>query len=128
LKVLIADDSSLLRERIGEMISEIEGVELIGQAGDAQAALEAIRRLKPHVAILDIRMPKGSGIRVLAQVKGEPSPPIVIMFTAFPYPQYRQKCLEAGADYFFDKASEFERLAGLLETLRDKMKVCLSPC
>jgi DNA-binding NarL/FixJ family response regulator len=128
LKVLIADDSALLRERIGDLISEIEGIELVGQAGDAQAAIEAIRRLRPHVAILDIRMPKGSGIGVLAQVKREPSPPIVIMLTAFPYPQYRQKCLEAGADYFFDKASEFERLAGLLETLRDKMKACLSPC
>jgi DNA-binding NarL/FixJ family response regulator len=122
LKVLIADDSALLRERIGDLICEIEGIELIGQAGDAQTAMEAIRQLRPHVAILDIRMPKGNGIRVLAQAKQAPSPPIVIMLTAFPYPQYREKCLEAGADYFFDKTTEFGCLVGLLEKLRDEMQ------
>jgi DNA-binding NarL/FixJ family response regulator len=122
LKVLIVDDSALLRERIAGLISEIKGVELAGQAGDAQAALESIRRLRPDVVLLDIRMPKGNGIGVLVQIKHEPFPPTVIMFTAFPYPQYRQKCLEAGADYFFDKATEFERVTSLLETLRDDME------
>jgi DNA-binding NarL/FixJ family response regulator len=122
LKVLIADDSALLRERMAGLISEIKGVELAGQAGDAQEALESIRRLRPDVVILDIRMPKGNGIGVLVQIKDEPSPPIVIMFTAFPYPQYRRKCLEAGADYFFDKATEFERVTNLLETLLTDME------
>jgi DNA-binding NarL/FixJ family response regulator len=122
LKVLIVDDSVLLRERIAGLISEIKGVELAGQAGDAEEAVECIRCLRPDVVILDIRMPKGNGIGVLVQIKHEPFPPIVIMFTAFPYPQYCRKCLEAGADYFFDKATEFERITSLLETLRDDME------
>jgi DNA-binding NarL/FixJ family response regulator len=122
LKVLIADDSVLLRERVAGLISEIEGVELAGQVGDAQEAVEAIRRLGPDVVILDIRMPKGNGMEVLQTIKRGPLPPVVIMFTAFPYPQYRQKCLEAGADYFFDKATEFECIADLLATLQGGME------
>jgi DNA-binding NarL/FixJ family response regulator len=119
MKVLIADDSALMRERLGALVAEIEGVELVGEAGSAKEALAGIRRLKPDVVILDIRMPGGNGIQVLQEIRKEPAArPIVIMLTAFPYPQYRQKCLEAGADYFFDKASEFDRVASLLKTLK----------
>jgi DNA-binding NarL/FixJ family response regulator len=122
MRVLIADDSALLRERIRGLISEIEGIELVAEAANAQAALEATRRLRPDVVILDIRMPEGNGMKVLARVKDEPSPPIVIMLTAFPYPQYRRKCMETGADYFFDKTTEFERVTSTLERLRGEIK------
>lgn len=50
---------------------------------------------------LDIRMPGGNGIRALEAVKPGDAPPVVIMLTAFAYPQYRAKCLAVGADYFF---------------------------
>jgi CheY-like chemotaxis protein len=68
------------------------------------------------VAILDIRMP-GGGLHVLEAVKGGESPPVVIMLTAFPYPQYRKRCLEAGAEHFLDKATEFDQIAVLLGRL-----------
>jgi DNA-binding NarL/FixJ family response regulator len=118
MKVFIADDSALMRQRLVSLLSEVEGVELVGQAGDAHEALEAIRRLKPDVAILDIRMPGGNGITVLEAVRAGEATPVVIMLTAFPYPQYRKKCLEAGADHFFDKATEFDSVLKALEQLR----------
>ena len=92
----------------------------MGQASDAPEALEAIGRLKPDVVILDIRMPGGNGIQVLEVIKGNEAAPVVIMLTAFPYPQYREKCLKAGADYFFDKASEFSRVPEVLKQLQAK--------
>jgi DNA-binding NarL/FixJ family response regulator len=115
--VIIADDSALVRERLVAMLSELEGVELVGQAGDARSALRAIQELEPHVAILDIRMPGGNGIQALQAVKDRDPTVRVIMLTAFPYPQYRQRCLEAGADYFFDKSAEFECVAQALAEL-----------
>ena len=121
MRVLIADDSTLVRERLVDLISEIEGVELVGQAGDGREALKAIARLKPDAVILDIRMPEGNGIQALEAIKkNSADSPIIIMLTAFPYPQYRQKCLAAGADYFFDKSTEFDRVTLVLEELRDK--------
>ena len=114
LKIFIAEDSTLVCQRLIDMFSELEGseaIELIGQAKDAQGALEAIRRLQPDVAILDICLAEGSGIQVLEAVKSNAPLPVVIMLTAFPYPQYRTRCLEAGADYFFDKLTEFDQVA-----------------
>jgi DNA-binding NarL/FixJ family response regulator len=120
LKVLIADDSNLVRERLAALVSEVEDAELVSQAGNAREAIEAIQRLKPDVAILDIRMPGDSGLQVLEVVKTDKAAPVVIVLTAFPYPQYRRKCLEAGAEYFFDKSSEFDRVAKVLEELQGK--------
>lgn len=118
LKVLIVDDSDLVRERLTALILELEAIELVGQAADAQEALEAIPRLRPDVVILDIRMPGGNGIQVLEAIKRNGAGSVVIMLTAFPYPQYRKKCLEAGAEYFFDKATEFERVGEVLQQLQ----------
>jgi DNA-binding NarL/FixJ family response regulator len=119
LKVFIADDSSLVRERLAALVSDLKGVELVGQAGDAYEALEAIQRLRPDVVILDIRMPGGNGIQMLEAIKKGAAPPVVIMLAAFPYPQYHKKCLEMGADYFFDKSAEFERVVQVLKRMRD---------
>ena len=52
-------------------------------------------------------------------IKAVEDGPVVIMLTAFPYPQHRRKCMEAGADYFLDKATEFGRVAEVLERLRN---------
>ncbi|MGA9351401.1 MAG: response regulator transcription factor [Anaerolineae bacterium] len=119
LKVFVADDSTLVRERLAELISEIEGVEVVGQAGDARQALEAIQHLRPDAVILDIRMPGNNGIQVLEAIKKSAAAPVVIVLTVFPYPQYRKKCLEAGAEYFFDKATEFEQVAEVLKKIQD---------
>jgi DNA-binding NarL/FixJ family response regulator len=118
LKVVIADDSALVRERLAVLVSDLENVELVGQASNAPEAIEIIQRLRPDVVILDIRMPGGNGIQVLEVIKANNEVvPLIIMLTAFPYPQYRKKCLEAGAEYFFDKATEFERVAQVVKQL-----------
>ena len=120
LKIFIAEDSTLVCQRLIDMFSELEdtgAIELIGRAGDAQGAIEAIRRLKPDGAILDICLAEGSGIQVLEAVKSNDPSPVVIMLTAFPYPQYRTRCLEAGADYFFDKLTEFDQVVEVVTAL-----------
>jgi two-component system response regulator DevR len=119
LKVFITDDSILVRERLVGLISELEAVELVGQAESASEAIEIIPRLRPDVVILDIRLPGGSGIEVLKALKQNVPAPIVIMLTAFPYRQFYEKCQEAGAEYFFDKASEFHCIVEVLKQLQD---------
>jgi DNA-binding NarL/FixJ family response regulator len=99
----IADDSGPVRERLIDLLSEVEGAEVIGQAANAGDAVEGVRRLKPHVLILDIQMPGGSGIDVLKEIKQESLAPVVLMLTNHASPQYRKKCLEWGADFFLDK-------------------------
>ena len=122
MKVFIADDSAVLRERLATMLADLLGIEIVGQAGEGFEATELIQKLKPDVVILDIRMPGGNGINVLKNIKKDEPAPTVIMLTAYPYPQYRKKCLEARADYFFDKSTEFNEVTKVLKQLIDESR------
>lgn len=117
MKIFIADDSAIVRERLITMFSEMEGIEVIGTAQRGNEAIECIQELKPDVVILDIRMPGGNGIDVLQSIKKENPDLMVIMLTNYPYPQYRKKCMKAGADYFFDKATEFKEVPKILKMM-----------
>jgi len=117
MRLFIADDSEVLRERLVDILSEIECIEIVGQEGDAIKVIAAIERLNPDLVILDIQMPGGNGISILETLKKMENPPKVIMFTNYPYLQYRRRCLEAGADFFFYKATEFEKLVDVIRKL-----------
>ncbi|HPL30594.1 MAG TPA: response regulator transcription factor [Anaerolineae bacterium] len=114
MRVYVVDDSALVRERLVALLLEVPGVDVVGTAESAEEAIAGIAMLRPDVAILDIRMPSGSGISVLEEVKKKEDAPIVMMLTNYPYPQYRKKCMDAGADYFFDKSSEFHKVTDVL--------------
>ena len=112
--VFIVDDSAVVRDRIAQMISSVPGVTVAGQADIAFEAIDALRRLRPACAVLDISMPGGSGMHVLETIKREQPALEVIMLTNFAQDQYRQKCLQLGADHFFDKTTEFEKVLDVL--------------
>ena len=117
LKLFIADDSEAILESLSALLVEIRGMEIIGHAHNANEAIELIKKSKPDVAILDIRMPGGSGTHVLETIKLFNEKILIIMLTAYPYPQYRQICEEMGAEYFFDKSTEFHRVQEVLTEL-----------
>ena len=116
-KVYVVDDSDFVRERVIEMLSDIEEVNIIGATGDPEEAMAEIRNLNPHAVILDIRMPGMSGIEVLRELKKDDPSPVVIILTNYPYPQYKKECTEAGADYFLNKSTEFNKIAKVLKGL-----------
>ena len=116
-RVYVVDDSDFVRERLIEMLSELEEVEIVGGTGDPQEALVAIGEMVPDAVILDIRLPGRSGVEVLRDLKKEEPSPVVIILTNYPYPQYRKECTEAGADYFLNKSTEFNKIAEVLKGL-----------
>ncbi len=122
MKVIIVDDSKILRERIISMLSTIPGVEIVAEAENSHEAMKYIEKLKPDVLILDIRMPNGNGIEVLKSIKQKKLSLIKIILTNYPLQQYKVKCFELGADYFFDKANEFEALKEVVEDLVNSEK------
>ena len=117
MRVLIADDSQIVVQRLVTTLAKLDGIEIVGHAETVAEAAEGVRNLRPDVVILDIRMPGGSGIDVLDGMKRDRVTPTVIVLTNYDYPQYRKKCLQSGASFFFDKSAEFEKVAQVLRGL-----------
>lgn len=117
INVFLVDDSVIIRQRLKRMLADVPEVQVIGEAGDAQEAMDAILRQKPDVVLLDIHLLNGSGIDVLQILKKAKPVPAVIILTNYPFPQYRQKCLEAGADFFFIKSTQFDQIVPALKQL-----------
>ena len=117
MRLFIADDSEHLRTRLIEILSEIPNVEIVGDADNFNDAVVGIESLNPDLVILDIRMPGGNGIIILEKIRKIKQPPLIIIFTNYPYLQYRKRCMDAGADFFFYKAIEFEELVNQISVL-----------
>jgi len=103
LKIVIAEDSKMLRELLQRTLAEIEGFVVVGAAADGVEAMRLARELKPHVLVLDIRMPLKDGIEVLKEIRAEDSSTVIVMYTSDLNPLTRTTCLEAGANFFLDK-------------------------
>jgi DNA-binding NarL/FixJ family response regulator len=117
MKVFVIDDSPLGRGRLHELLAEIPGISVVAQLDQASDLKEAIQASQPDVLILDIQLLRARGLEILEELKSSERPLVKIMLTTFPNPLYRQRCLDAGADYFLDKAVEFEMIVNVLESL-----------
>ena len=117
MRVFIVDDSSIVVERLTDLLAEVPGAELIGRAGDVPEALQAIRNMKPDALILDLQMPGGSGLDVLRAIRGDYPHLQILICTNYPYPQYREQCFTAGANFFLDKSAEFGKIPAILRDL-----------
>ena len=117
MRILIADDSAVVRERLTNLLTDLHGIEVVGQAEDAAEAKNLAEKLRPDVAILDLRMPKGSGADVLVEIKQIHPVPRVIVLTNYPHPENRKKCIDRGADFFFDKSTEFQQVVSVLKDM-----------
>jgi DNA-binding NarL/FixJ family response regulator len=122
MKVLIVDDSAVIRERLIDLLSEIKGIGLIEIARDTTEARQVIDVMRPDAVVLDIRMPGGSGVDLLKEIKKETPGTFVIMLTSYPLSQYRKRCFESGADVFLDKSIQFTKIKGIFKGLIDRKK------
>jgi DNA-binding NarL/FixJ family response regulator len=115
MRVLVVDDSVVIRDRLIAMLSGVPDVDVVGVYGTADAALASIARLAPDVVIMDVRMPGTSGIEALPEIKRLSQSAEVFVFTNFPFERYRTRCFEAGASEFLDKSKDFPELCRLVE-------------
>ena len=117
MNVFICDDSILIRERLAEQLTQVTGITSCEQAETVSDSISKIKKTHPDIAIVDLRLPDGSGMEVLEFIKKKIPSIIVLVLTNYPNSQYKKKCLRLGADYFLDKSSEFERVAEICSEL-----------
>lgn len=116
LTIYIVEDSPLVRERLIEAVGDIPNSRVVGQAEAVPEALAGISDAQPRVLILDVQLRGGSGFRLLKQMRAAriDRPELVIVVTNHPCEDYRTASRDWGADHFFDKASEFDKVREVL--------------
>ena len=97
IRIVIADDHAVVREGTRTLLDMEEDMEVVGEAGDGEEAIKLIEKLQPDVAILDISMPKLSGIEVTRHVKPRFPSLAILILTAYDNDEYVFAILEAGA-------------------------------
>jgi len=97
IRIIVADDHSVVREGTRALLEREEDMEVVGEAKDGEEAINLIQKLHPDVAILDISMPKLSGIEVTRQVKPSFPSLAILILTAYDNDEYVFALLEAGA-------------------------------
>jgi DNA-binding NarL/FixJ family response regulator len=117
-EVFIVDDIPSMRDRLRELVGELPDVDVVGDAGTPAEAIAGILDKHPTCVLLDYQLIGGTGVDVLRAVHDRARSTVFVVLTNHPDPQYRQACMAAGADHFFDKSTEFERVAEVLRDLR----------
>ena len=109
-KVFIVEDSPSVRSRLVELVGAIDGISVVGEAESPSEAVTGIRETQPDCVVLDFQLIGGTAVDVLRAVHpGSPQIAFVVL-TNHPTAQYRRVCMEAGANWFLDKSTEFGKL------------------
>jgi len=112
--VYVVEDSVLVRERLIEMLDATPGTLVVGAAARADEAIRDILEERPDVVLLDLKLAQGSGFDVLRVVHERAPEVTVYMLSSFAFDPYRQLAARLGAQDFFDKSSEFERVRDII--------------
>ncbi|MFF4378683.1 response regulator [Kitasatospora sp. NPDC001547] len=110
IRVLLADDEPMIRAGLRAVLATDPGIEIVAEAGDGREAVELVRRHRPDVAVLDIRMPGTDGITAAAEIRRNGLATGVLMLTTFGEDDYILRALSGGANGFLIKSGEPEEL------------------
>jgi DNA-binding NarL/FixJ family response regulator len=103
IRVVLVDDEQLVRSGLRMILESAGDIEVVGEAADGGGAVELVRRHRPDVALMDIRMPEMDGLAATRALTALPDPPRVIMLTTFELDEYVHTALENGAVGFLLK-------------------------
>lgn len=114
IKVLLADDHSIVLAGLRRLVEESEDMEVVAEASDGREAIQKIRELQPDVAVIDLSMPEIDGLEVINQIHPEyPDLPIIVL-TMHAENQYVVRAIEAGAMGYITKQSAPEHLVNAI--------------
>ncbi|MBL8482037.1 MAG: response regulator transcription factor [Rhodocyclaceae bacterium] len=119
LKIVLVEDSPLLRQLICSMIEELDGVHVVGHAEDERSALEVMAQKQPDLAIVDLELRGGSGIGVLRALSTEPErygSPQAVVFSNHAHASVRARCEALGVGAFFDKSFQMDELIEYIQS------------
>ena len=117
MTIILADADAHFRDRLKKRLEKIIGVNVVGESSDSKEATAMILNRKPEIAILNSSLREGLGIEVLRQIKRLMVPPTIIVVTDDPSRDNKTAYSLAGADFFFDKATEDHKMINTVRLL-----------
>ncbi|WP_206957012.1 response regulator [Trinickia acidisoli] len=108
LRVFVVDESTLVRERLVQHIGPTGAAHIVGEAEDVETALRGIEETDAEAVILDLRLIDSNGMDLLHALRNRTDPIVTIVLTNYASPVFREASVVAGADFFFDKTTEFD--------------------
>lgn len=117
IKVLIVDDQEIIRQSLELMLNSKDNIEVVGTAVDGRDAIAKVRKSKPDIVLLDIRMPGMDGIEALKIIKEFSTGTKVLVLTTFDDEEYIYQSLKHGANGFLLKGVSFDALVKAIETI-----------
>ncbi|MGZ4157330.1 MAG: LytR/AlgR family response regulator transcription factor, partial [Bacteroidia bacterium] len=115
MKAIIIDDERLARQELKNLLTPYPEIEIVGEANNAETAIESIKQLKPDVIFLDIQMPGKNGFELLEEISGVPE---VVFVTA--YDEYAIRAFEVNALDYLLKPVQSNRLAETVKKILNK--------
>jgi DNA-binding NarL/FixJ family response regulator len=119
IRVVVADDQEIVRTGLRMILDAQPDIQVVAEAETGRRAVEAARRLRPDVCLLDIRMPDLDGIEATRRILTEPDPPAVVVITTFDLDEYVYGALRAGAKGFLLKDAGPELLVQAVHAAAD---------
>ncbi|MEV4896573.1 response regulator transcription factor [Nonomuraea sp. NPDC055795] len=117
VRIVIADDEDLIRAGLRIILDSEPDLSVVGEAADGAAVIPVVRRERPDVVLMDVRMPAVDGIQATRQLVAMEEPPKVLVVTTFENDDYVYDALRAGADGFLLKRTRPEELASAIRTV-----------
>lgn len=118
ISVVLADDQQLIRAGLGRLLDSEPDLNVVGQAGHSASAVDLVRRVRPQVALLDIRMPTMAGIEATRRIVGACDTRVVIL-TTFDLDEYVYASLRAGASGFILKDAPTDHMLHAIRAAAD---------
>ncbi|MGP3998628.1 response regulator [Streptomyces sp. 8N706] len=117
IRVLIADDQTMIRESFGILLNAQPDIDVVGEAVNGEDAIRQVAELAPDVALMDIRMPVLNGLEATRRITADGSVTKILMLTTFDLDEYVYEALRAGASGFLLKNSSAHQLADAVRTI-----------
>ena len=119
VRVVIADDQAMVRAGFRSLLSDEPDIDVVGEAGNGEQAVDAVRRFKPDVALIDIRMPIMDGLEATRRIVENGSATRIIILTTFDLDEYVYNGLRAGASGFLLKEASPEQLIAAIHVVAE---------